>query len=168
MCEQKVGKKYILILTMKLKDKLNKLEISIPDISPALGSYVPYKKIDNYIYISGQLPTFAGNIITGKVPSNVNIENAKSAAEICIINSMPLIIEASNNANIENIQCISISGFINANNDFVDHPEIINGASDLISKIFGVNGQHSRIAVGCNSLPKNACVEISSIFFLDK
>ena len=80
---------------------------------------------------------------------------------------MPLIIEATNNIDIENIQCINISGFVNSEESFDNHPEVINGASDLITDIFGSNGKHSRIAVGCNSLPKNACVEISSIFFID-
>ena len=152
---------------MKLIDKLKKIDILIPEVSPALGSYVPYKRINNLIYISGQLPIISGKISTGKVPTSVSIEDAKSAARVCIINTLPLIIEATNNIDIENIQCINISGFVNSDESFDNHPEVINGASDLITDIFGSNGKHSRIAVGCNSLPKNACVEISSIFFID-
>ena len=152
---------------MKLIDKLKKIDISIPEVNPALGSYVPYKRINNLIYISGQLPIVSGEIYTGKVPTSVSIEDAKSAARVCIINTLPLIIEATNNIDIENIQCINISGFVNSEESFDNHPEVINGASDLITDIFGSNGKHSRIAVGCNSLPKNACVEISSIFFID-
>ena len=152
---------------MKLIDKLKELSISIPEVNPALGSYVPYKRINNLIYISGQLPIISGKIFTGKVPISVSIEDAKSAARVCIINTLPLIIEATNNIDIENIQCINISGFVNSEESFDNHPEVINGASDLITDIFGSNGKHSRIAVGCNSLPKNACVEISSIFFID-
>ena len=152
---------------MKLIDKLTELSISIPEVNPALGSYVPYKRINNLIYISGQLPIVSGKISTGKVPISVSIEDAKSAARVCIINTLPLIIEATNNIDIENIQCINISGFVNSEESFENHPEVINGASDLITDIFGSNGKHSRIAVGCNSLPKNACVEISSIFFID-
>ena len=152
---------------MKLIDKLKKLSISIPEVNPALGSYVPYKRINNLIYISGQLPIISGEISTGKVPISVSIEDAKSAARVCIINTLPLIIEATNNIDIENIQCINISGFVNSEESFDNHPEVINGASDLITDIFGSNGKHSRVAVGCNSLPKNSCVEISSIFFID-
>ena len=152
---------------MKLIDKLKELSISIPEVSPALGSYAPYKRINNLIYISGQLPIVSGEIPTGKVPVSVSIEDAKSAARVCIINTLPLIIEATNNIDIENIQCINISGFVNSEASFDNHPEVINGASDLITNIFGSNGKHSRIAVGCNSLPKNACVEVSSIFFID-
>ena len=70
---------------MKLIDKLKKLSISIPEVNPALGSYVPYKRINNLIYISGQLPIVSGEISTGKVPISVSIEDAKSAARVCCL-----------------------------------------------------------------------------------
>ena len=163
---------------MKLTDKLLELNIDIPRATPALGSYVPYKIIEEFIYISGQLPIDrdkaitenlkTGTLVSGKVPSSISIDQAKKAAELCILNTMPLLVMASNDATFNNISCISISGFINAENNFENHPEIINGASELIFKIFGDNGKHSRIAIGCNSLPKNACVEISSIFHIKR
>ena len=169
---------------MKLTDKLLELNINIPKAIPTLGSYVPYKIIENFIYISGQLPIDQGSVvsqseslkntlktkglISGKVPSQISTDQAKKAAELCVMNTLPLLVTASNNTSFDNISCISISGFINTDNNFENHPEIINGASDLIFKIFGDNGKHARIAVGCNTLPKNACVEISSIFYVNK
>ena len=161
---------------MKLKDRLLQLKIDIPKAIPALGSYIPYKIINEFIYISGQLPIreeVSGsinteNLVSGKVPTEITTDKAKLAAEQCMLNTMPLLILATDNANYENIECINISGFINSDNNFNNHPEIINGASDLIFKILGENGKHSRIAVGCNSLPKNASVEISSIFKIKK
>ena len=169
---------------MKLTDKLLELNIDIPKAIPTLGSYVPYKIIENFIYVSGQLPIDQGSVvsqseskrntlkteglISGKVPSQISIDQAKKAAELCVLNSLPLLVTASNNTSFDTISCISISGFINSDNNFQNHPEIINGASELIFKIFGDNGKHSRIAVGCNSLPKNACVEISSIFHIKR
>ena len=65
----------------------------------------------------------------------MNVEDAKSAARICIVNTLPLLIEATNNADIENIQCINISGFVNSDTNFDNHPAVINGASDLITDI---------------------------------
>ena len=169
---------------MKLTDKLLELNIDIPKAIPTLGSYVPYKIIENFIYVSGQLPIDQSSVISqsetirntlkteglisGKVPSQISIDQAKKAAELCVLNTLPLLVTASNDTNFHTISCISISGFINADNNFENHPEIINGASDLIVRIFGDKGKHSRIAVGCNSLPKNACVEISSIFHVNK
>ena len=168
---------------MKLKDKLIELNINIPDPVVPAGNYVPYKIINNHIYISGQIPVTKdiivspgkqaeGNIntlsiITGKVPSEISVEQATKAAEICIINTMLILIEATNNANCDELSCLSVSGFINSDHNLTEHPEIINGASDMIYKILGDNGFHTRIAVGCASLPRNAAVEISSIFLIN-
>ena len=81
--------------------------------------------------------------------------------------TMSILIEATNNANCEQLSCLSVSGFVNSDVNLTEHPEIINGASDMIYKILGDNGKHTRIAVGCASLPRNAAVEISSIFHLN-
>jgi len=155
---------------MNLKDKLIELNIKTPDSIMPAGNYVPYKIINNFIYISGQLPIVgtitSGNIITGKVPSEVSISKAKEAAEICIINTISLLIEATDNADCSKLSCINVSGFVNSDKDLAEHPEIINGASDMIYQILGENGKHTRIAVGSASLPKNAAVEISSIFYI--
>ena len=168
---------------MKLKDKLIELNINLPDSIAPAGNYVPYKIVNNHIYISGQIPITkdaivnpgkeahgninAPSVITGKVPSEVSVELATKAAEICIINTMSILIEATNNANCEQLSCLSISGFVNSDINLTEHPEIINGASDMIYKILGNNGKHTRIAVGCPSLPRNAAVEISSIFLIN-
>lgn len=155
---------------MKLKDRLIELNIDVPEPVAPAGNYVPYKIIDNYIYISGQVPIVGtittGSIISGRVPSEISIAEAKKAAEICIINTMSLLIEATNNADCDKLGCISVSGFVNADKGLAEHPEIINGASDMIYKILGESGKHTRIAVGSASLPKNAAVEVSSIFYI--
>jgi len=155
---------------MKLKEKLIELNIDVPEpIAPA-GNYVPYKLINGFIYISGQVPVVgsitSGKLITGRVPSEVSISKAKEAAKICIINTMSLLIEATDNIDCDKLGCISVSGFVNSDKDFTEHPEIINGASDMLYQILGENGKHTRIAVGSSSLPKNVAVEISSIFYI--
>ena len=155
---------------MKLRDKLTELNIDVPDPVAPAGNYVPYKIINGFIYISGQVPVVgsitSGNIITGRVPSEVSILEAKEAAKICIINTMSLLIEATNNSDCDKVGCINLSGFVNSDKELTEHPEIINGASDMLYKILGESGKHTRIAVGSSSLPKNAAVEISSIFYI--
>ena len=155
---------------MKLLDKLIELKIDIPEPVAPAGNYVPYKIIDNYIYISGQIPIIgsiaSGKIITGKVPSEVSIQEAQDAASLCVINTMAILIAAEGNIDCNKINCISLSGFVNSDNSLTEHPEVINGASNMIYNILGENGKHTRIAVGCASLPRNACVEVSSIFYL--
>ena len=157
--------------------------ISTNKAPAAIGTYSQAVKVGNTVYISGQIPLTkdaivnpgkeahgninAPSIITGKVPSEVSVELATKAAEICIINTMSILIEATNNANCEQLSCLSVSGFVNSDINLTEHPEIINGASDMIYKILGNNGKHTRIAVGCPSLPRNAAVEISSIFLIN-
>ena len=151
---------------MKLADKLKELSIPIPESSSKFGNYLPFLQDGNRIYISGQLPIQDGAIITGKVDSEVTVEEAKNAAKLSIINTLIILHSIDNEIDLKDISCIQLSGFVNADNTFDKHPDVINGASDFICEILGDNGMHTRIAVGCSSLPKNACVEISSIFSL--
>ena len=151
---------------MKLVDKLKELSIPIPETSKIFGNYLPFIKDENKIYISGQLPIKDGVIISGKVDSEVKLEEAKNAAKLCVINTLIILNSIDNEINLKDLSCIQLSGYVNADNTFNKHPDVINGASDFICEVLGGNGMHTRIAVGCSSLPKNACVEISSIFSL--
>jgi len=155
----------------KLKLKMNKIEeiikkinINIPSPPKPVGNYAAFSKHEKLIYISGQLPiTSDGKIITGKVMKEVSLENAQKAAEIAILNALGQLKDACNGDLNKVKSCIRISGYVNCLDNFADHAKVINGASDLIAKIFSTN-LHSRIAIGCNSLPLNSCVEIESIF----
>ena len=93
----------------------------------------------------------------------VSLEEAYKAAQISILNALGQLKNACN-GDLNNVKsCVRISGYVNCLDNFLDHAKVINGASDLIAKIFPEN-LHSRIAIGCNSLPLNSCVEIESIF----
>ena len=151
---------------MKLEDKLKELLISIPESTVKFGNYLPFLKDENKIYISGQLPLKDGNIISGKVGNEVSIKMANQAAKLCAVNTFIILNSMGKNIDIENLSCIQLSGFVNSEDKFDKHPDVINGASDFICEVLGKNGMHTRVAVGCSSLPKNACVEISSIFSL--
>lgn len=140
------------------------LDLKIPNIAIPLANYVPYKLINNNLYISGQAPTIDGNVIyIGKVGVDISEEEGIKAAELCCIN----IIASLQNAikgdweRIENF--VKLGGFVNCKEDFTNHPKIINGASDLLVKIFGERGKHTRFAVGSNSLPLNISVEIDAL-----
>jgi enamine deaminase RidA (YjgF/YER057c/UK114 family) len=143
---------------------LKKLNINIPSPPKPVGNYGTFSKYEKLIYISGQLPIGAdGRIITGKVIKDISLEQAQKAAEISILNAIGQL-KIACNGNLNKVKsCTRISGYVNCLENFSDHAKVINGASDLIAKIFSFN-PHSRIAIGCNSLPLNACVEIESIF----
>ena len=144
--------------------KIKDLDLKIPHIAIPIANYVPYKLINNNLYISGQAPSKDGNIIyKGKVGVDISEEEGINAAELCCINIIAALKSAIND-NWNCLECfVKLGGFVNCKENFVNHPKIINGASDLLVKIFGELGKHTRFAVGSNSLPMNISVEIDAL-----
>ncbi len=148
-------------------ENIKKLGLIIPDPPMAVANYIPFKIIDNIMYISGQAPSIDGKIIyTGKVGEDVSIENGIKAAELCCINIIANLKKGINNNWDKFDTFIKLGGFVNCNSDFIDQPKVINGASDLLVKVFGDHGRHTRFAVGSNSLPLGISVEIDAIIKL--
>ena len=146
------------------EENIKQLGIEIPDMPNALANYVPYKLSDSIVYVSGQAPVMNGKIIyKGKVGNDISIEDGIKAAELCCINIISVLKKSINGDWNRLDNFLKLGGFVNCNSDFVDQPQIINGASDLLVKIFGEQGKHSRFAVGSNSLPMNISVEIDAI-----
>jgi enamine deaminase RidA (YjgF/YER057c/UK114 family) len=143
---------------------IKELGIIIPELPDALANYVPFKIIDNLIYVSGQVPARDGAIkYLGKVGDDISVEEGIKAAELCSINIIACLKKAINQNWDKLDSFVKIGGFVNCLEDFKDHPIIINGASNLIVNIFGEKGKHARFAVGSNSLPMNISVEIDAI-----
>ena len=146
------------------EENIKQLGIEIPDMPNALANYVPYKLSDSIVYVSGQAPVRNGELIyKGKVGNDISIEDGIKAAELCCINIISVLKKSINGDWNKLDNFLKLGGFVNCNSDFVDQPQIINGASDLLVKIFGEQGKHSRFAVGSNSLPMNISVEIDAI-----
>lgn len=146
------------------EENIKQLGIEIPDMPNALANYVPYKLSDSIVYVSGQAPVMNGKLIyKGKVGNDISIEDGIKAAELCCINIISVLKKSINGDWNKLDNFLKLGGFVNCNSDFVDQPQIINGASDLLVKIFGEQGKHSRFAVGSNSLPMNISVEIDAI-----
>ena len=153
---------------MTPEEKLISLGIELPEVPRPLGSYVPFVKTGNLIYISGMLPLKAGRLEkTGRVGESVILEEACEAAKIATINGLSVLKSATGSLS-KVTRCVKISGFVASAQDFTDQPKVINCASDFIFEIFGDQGRHSRIAVGVNVLPMNAPVEIAFIFEVQK
>ena len=146
-----------------IEDRLNELGIVLPIPPNPAGSYIPVVLTGNLAFVSGQIPIKDGNLkFTGKVPDEQSIETAQDAAKLCIINALAHL--NAHLGTLDNItKIVRISGFVNSNPSFIEHPKIINAASDLLFEIFGESGKHSRIAVGVSSLPLNSTVEIDMI-----
>ena len=146
------------------EENIKQLGIEIPDMPAALANYVPFKVSDSIVYVSGQAPVKNGELIyKGKVGKDIALDEGIKAAELCCVNIIAAL-KKSINGDWNRLETfLKLGGFVNCNNDFYDQPKIINGASDLLVKIFGEQGKHARFAVGSNSLPMNISVEIDAI-----
>ena len=146
---------------------IKNLELKIPSMALPVANYVPYKIFDKILYISGQSPIKEGSpIYKGKVGKDITEEEGIEAAKLCCINIISALKSAINNDWEKLEGFIKLGGFVNCDANFVNHPQIINGASDLLVKIFGEQGKHTRFAVGSNSLPMNISVEIDAVIKL--
>ncbi len=151
---------------MSVKEKLAALDLTLPTAAAPVAAYVPAVKSGNLVFTAGQLPVVDGKLVlTGKVGSDVTAEDAKKMAEICALNALAAISLVADIDQIEKI--VRVGGFVNAAPGFVAIPAVINGASELLIKLFGdVNGKHARTAVGVAELPLNAPVEIEILVSL--
>ena len=142
------------------------LKILLPEAAKPVANYSPYVLHNDMIYVSGQIP-FKNGVLAykGKVGKDITVDEAINASKICLINTLAVLNLATNNLNKVK-SCIKINVFINSSDDFTQQPEVADGASNLIKEIFKDDGNHARSAVSCNSLPKDASVEIDSIFQL--
>ena len=141
--------------------------ITIPDAPAPVGAYVAFKFVNKLLFISGQLSVDSnGRFIKGKVGKDIDLKKGQEAAKLCAINIIAQAKKACS-GDLEKISsCIKLTGFVNSSDEFIDQPKIINGASELISAVFGENGKHTRAAISVNSLPLGVSVEIDAIFEL--
>ncbi len=149
-----------------LSDKLKSLGIELPSISGPFGAYVPVKRFGTLLYIAGQLPMKDGKLLaTGQVPSRCSIEQAKLAARQCVINALGAINAIEGSLDILT-GCLRVGAFVSSDANFTQQPQVANGTSELLLELFGESGKHVRAAVGVNTLPLDASVEVEFIFLL--
>ena len=140
------------------------LGLIIPEPPSAVANYVPYKIIYNLVYVSGQAPSKNGKIVySGKVGEKITDEEGVLAAQLCCMNIIAALKKSIDNDWDKLDNFVKLGGFVNCNSHYTNQPIIINGASDLLVKIFGDKGKHTRFAVGSNSLPLGISVEIEAI-----
>ena len=150
---------------MNIEKKLKELNIELPNAPDPVGAYVAFKKVNNLLFISGQLPISSdGKIIKGQIGKDLTLEDGLQASKLCVINILAQAKKALN-GDLNNIKnCVKITGFVNSTDDFKDQPKVINPASETLSAVFGDKGKHARVAISANSLPLGAAVEIDAIF----
>ena len=150
---------------MDFDKKIKDLNIDLPKAAAPVGSYLATIEVGKLLYISGQISIDKdGNLIKGKLGENLSVEQGYEAAKRC---ALSIVSQTKNHlsGDLSRIKsCIKLTGFVNSTDDFTEQPKVINGASDIIVKIFGEAGMHSRAAVSTNSLPLGVAVEVDAIF----
>jgi enamine deaminase RidA (YjgF/YER057c/UK114 family) len=148
----------------KFDARLAELGIELPNPAAPAANYVPFVQVGDLVYISGQISMDAGGLVKGKLGDGYSLDDAYAAARLCGINLISQVRAACDGDLDRLVRVIKLNGFVNATQDFTDHPKVVNGASDLMVEVFGDQGRHARAAVGSSSLPLGVAVEVEGIF----
>ena len=153
---------------MNVRKKLKEMGLELPVAALPLAAYVPAVKTGKLVFTAGQLPMANGAIAkTGKVGSDVTVEEAKELAQLCALNALAALNLVADVDDVERI--VRVVGYVNGAPGFVNQPAVINGASELLLALWGdVNGKHARSAIGVAELPLNSPVEVELTFELKK
>ena len=144
--------------------RLAQLGLVLPPAPQAAGNYAGFLLAGSLLVISGQLARRAdGSLLTGRAGAGLTLEQAQEAARLSALNILAQA-KAALGSLSRITHTLRLNGFVQATEDFTDHPKVINGASDLIAQVLGAPGVHSRIAVGAFSLPLGSATEIDALF----
>ena len=149
----------------RIEKRLKDIGITLPNAPAPVANYVPFVVHRELVFVSGQVP-FVGSSMSyvGTVGGNLSLEDGQQAARICALNVLSQLRVACSGDLDRVTRCVRLGGFVNAALNFKLHPQIINGASDLMVQVFGDAGRHARFAVGAQNLPGGAAVEVEGIF----
>ena len=148
----------------QIDKRLAELGINLPEAAKPLANYVPWVRTGNLVFISGQGPIEGGKVLyPGTLGKDVSLEDGAKSARLCAINVLAQIKDAVGGDLDKVKRVVKLLGFVNATADFKDHPKVINGASDLMVKVFGDKGRHARSAVASPSLPMGISTEVEAI-----
>lgn len=146
-----------------IEEKLAELGIDLPEAPKPVAIYVPAKTFGNLVYVSGQDCRVDGVLkYSGKVGSDLTIEEGYDAARQTMINALAVLKEHIGDLNRVK-QIVKLLALVNSADGFVEQPIVINGASELLQEVFGERGLHARSAISSNELPFNTPVEIEMI-----
>ncbi|MGA7413778.1 MAG: RidA family protein [Bryobacteraceae bacterium] len=147
-----------------IEERLAQLGIVLPAVPAPMANYVPAVQVNDLLYLSGQGPRIGlRDFSHGKVGTEVTTEEAYQDARLVGIQLLAAAKDALGDlGRVKRV--VKLLGMVNAAPDFKQHPQVINGCSDLFVEVFGELGRHARSAVGMGSLPNNITVEIEAIF----
>lgn len=150
---------------MTIEQRLRSLGLDLPDPSSPGANYVPFARHGDLIYLSGQLSQWNGERrFIGKLGRDFDVDSGQQAAKLCALNLIAHLRSALGGDLERVVQCLRVTGYVNATPDFLGHSQVINGASDLFVQVFDAAGRHTRIAIGVAGLPYGCAVEVEAQF----
>ena len=151
----------------KVEARLQSLGIVLPAAPNPVANYVPSCLAGNLLFISGQISRAAdGTVTKGRLGADLTVDQGRAAARLSALNVLAQV-KAAVGALDRIVQLIRLTGFVNAAPEFADHPQVLNGASDLMVEVLGDEGRHTRAAVGVSSLPMGCAVEVDAILLIE-
>ena len=158
----------------KVETALSEAGLEMPQPVAPLADYVPFVRTGNLVFVSGQLPIGRDGAVTGQLgrgdhaadgvaAAGSRLELAVGAARLCAVNVLAQLKAAIGDLD-RVVRVVKLTGFVNADGTFTQHPQVVNGASALMIRAFGDRGRHARAAVGCSSLPLGAICEVEAVF----
>lgn len=146
----------------QVEQRLRELGFELPPPAKPLAAYVPTVRTGNLVFVSGQAPRKGDRQITGRVGQDLTLEEGYEAAQYCILGALSAL--KAEIGDLDNVvRIVKVLGWVNSAPDFDQQPFVINGASELLEKVFGERGRHARSAVSAHVLPFNIAVEIEMI-----
>jgi enamine deaminase RidA (YjgF/YER057c/UK114 family) len=149
----------------RIEQRLAERGIVLPPAMRAMANYVPYTVTGKHVWVAGQGPFLDGKLhYNGRLGANLTVDDGRACARIVGLNILAQV-KAACDADLDKVvRCVKLNGFVNSTPDFTQHPEVINGCSELMIEVFGEAGRHARVAVGAPTLPMGTSVEIDAIF----
>jgi enamine deaminase RidA (YjgF/YER057c/UK114 family) len=155
-------------MTGRIKKRLEELGLELPPPTIPQGSYTPFVRSGNQVFVAGQGPRLNGKMIyEGSVGETLSVEDGIQAARICGLNLISQVAQCCDNDLDRVVRVIRLAGVVRSPASFTLHAQVMNGASDLMRDVFGDRGIHARMATGAVSLPSGMAVEVEGIFEIE-
>jgi enamine deaminase RidA (YjgF/YER057c/UK114 family) len=150
-------------MTGTVEKTLTDLGYTLPEAPAPAANYVPTVRTGALLYVSGQISRAPGGPeVVGTLGDGLSVADGQRAAEICALNILAQVKAAVGDLD-RIVQVVRLNGFVRSTPEFTDHPQVVNGASNLIGKVLGERGRHTRCALGVAGLPFGVAVEIDAV-----
>ncbi|MGZ3713964.1 MAG: RidA family protein [Ktedonobacterales bacterium] len=148
---------------MTFETRLRELGLTLPETPVPVAKFVPAVRTGNLIYVSGQIPTVAGELaMTGKLGREISVEQGQEAARVALLNALAAMRSVTGSLDAVR-RIVKLNGWVASAEGFTSQPQVVNGASELLEEIFGEAGKHARAAIGVAELPSGVPVELELI-----